>query len=169
MPPKRLYDLSQIDFDNVVYGVDEINEINPQREAMQQLTAVVHVDREQDGIVGFKDVTEDEFWVSGHMPDFPIMPGVIICECLAQLAGFYAKKFDVLGGDYVGFGGMDKVRFRAPVFPNSRLVLACKMKSVRTNRRSEFEFQAFVDDTMVASGEMIGVAITRNPDSDESR
>lgn len=162
MPPRPLYDTSRIDFDQPLYDLQEIRRINPQRHEMEQLTAIVHVDRDNHGIVGYKDVTDREFWITGHMPGFPLMPGVILCECAAQLAGFYARKFDLLGGDYLGFGGMDKVRFRAPVFPGCRLVIMAKLIQVRGKRRAEFEFQGYVDDRMIFSGQMIGVPIARD-------
>lgn len=163
MPPQTLYDISQFDFERPLFGIDEIRKINPQRHEMEQLSGIVHIDRENDGLVGFKDVTDDEFWVQGHMPGFPLMPGVILCECAAQLAGFYARKFDILGaGDFLGFGGMSDVRFRRPVFPGQRLVIAARVTTIRPRRRAEFEFQGFVDEKMVFSGEMIGVPIDRN-------
>ena len=161
MPPQRLHDINAYDYDNPLYSLDDIRKVNPQRHEMEQLTGIVHVDREQDLLVGFKDVGENEFWCTGHMPGYPLMPGVILCECAAQLAGFYARKFDILGGDYLGFGGMNEVRFRSPVFPNSRLIIAARVTRIRPKRRAEFEFQGFVDDRMVFTGEMIGVPINR--------
>lgn len=161
MPPRTLYDIDQLDFDNPLYTLEDIRRVNPQRHEMEQLTAILLVDRENDGVVGYKDVTDKEFWIAGHMPGFPLMPGVILCECAAQLAGFYARKFDLLGGDYLGFGGMNEVRFRSPVFPGNRLLLMARCTRIRKNRRAEFEFQGFVEDRMVFSGEMIGVPIVR--------
>lgn len=162
MPPSRLYDIDAFDYDKPLYDLNEIRKVNPQRHEMEQLTGIVHVDEENDGLVGFKDVTENEFWCTGHMPGFPLMPGVIQCECAAQLAGFYARKYDLLGGgDYLGFGGMEKVRFRAPVFPKKRLVIAAQTTKVRTGRMAEFDFQGFVEGKMVFSGSMIGVPINR--------
>lgn len=160
MPAPALFpNYEELDFNNPMFGIDEIRQVNPQRDDMEQLTAVVHVDRELDGLIGFKDVREDEFWVSGHMPDFPLMPGVILCECAAQLAGFYARKYDILGGDFLGFGGMNEVRFRRPVFPGDRLILMVKLTNVRKNRRAEFIFQGWVNGKMTFNGEMIGVPI----------
>jgi 3-hydroxyacyl-[acyl-carrier-protein] dehydratase len=161
MPPQALYNLDEFDFDNPIFTIDEIREINPQRHEMEQLSGVVHVDRVNHGIVGFKNVTADEFWCRGHMPDYPLMPGVIMCEASAQLANFYARKFKMLGGDFLGFGGMNDVRFRAPVFPGCRLDLLARVIKMRAPRRAEFAIQGFVGGTMVFSGEMIGVAIIK--------
>lgn len=162
MPPPVLYDVSQFDYDNPMFTLQDIRRVNPQRHEMEQLTAIVHIDRENNGCVGYKDITEKEFWVTGHMPGFSLMPGVMLCECAAQLAGFYARKYEIIGGDYLGFGGMDNVRFRKPVFPGCRLVVAVQVTKIRPKRRAEFEFQGFVDNRMVFSGEMIGVPITRD-------
>lgn len=162
MPAQPLYDVSQIDFSKPVFTLDEIREINPQRYEMEQLTAVVSIDREHHGLVGYKDVTDDEFWIAGHMPDFPLMPGVVLCECAAQLASFYARKYDLVGGDYLGFGGMNDVRFRSPVFPNCRLILMARCTRVRKGRRAEFDFQGFVGQRMAFDGHMIGMPISRD-------
>lgn len=159
MPPPLMADLSQLNFDQPLYNIDEIRKVNPQRGDMEHLTAVVHIDPPTHLVIGYKDVTDHEFWVAGHMPNFPLMPGVIMCEAIAQLAGFYARKYKLLEGSFVGFGGMNEVRFRAPVFPNSRLVLIAKVTALKPNRRAEFDFQGIVNDKMVFSGNMIGVPI----------
>jgi 3-hydroxyacyl-[acyl-carrier-protein] dehydratase len=162
MPPPPLYDLTTIDFSRPAFDIEAIRRVNPQRNQMEQLTAVVHVDRVHHGIVGYKDITENEFWVPGHMPGFPLMPGVVMCEAAAQLAGFYASKFKLLGGDFVGFGGMDEIRFRAPVFPTCRLILMARMRELRPNRRAKFDFQGVVKDQIVFTGNMLGVPIMRD-------
>ena len=161
MPPQALFDLSSVNYHQPIYTLEDIREVNPQRFEMEQLTAIVHLDRENHGIVGYKDVTEEEFWCRGHMPGFPLMPGVIQCEAAAQLAGFYARKFQLLEGDFLGFGGMNEVRFRSPVLPGNRLVIAARITRLRPGRRAEFQFQGFVGETMVFSGDMIGVPISK--------
>ena len=162
MPPPPIFNIAELDFENPEFDLDAIREVNPQRFEMEQLTAIVQVDSSRNALAGFKDVTDNEFWQRGHMPGFPLMPGVIQCECAAQLAGFYARKYNVIGGDYLGFGGMNSVRFRRPVFPNCRLVLMAEVTKSRPGRLAEFDIQGYVDGKMVFSGGMIGVPILRD-------
>ncbi len=163
MPPQAFFDYKPFNFDRPQFNLDEIRKINPQRHEMEQLTGVVWVDPVNHGIIGFKDITEDEFWIKGHMPGFPLMPGVLLCEAAAQLASFYARKYHLLqSGDYLGFGGMDAVRFRGPVFPPSRLIICARATRIKPRLRAEFEFQGFVNDKLVFNGGMIGVPISRD-------
>ena len=64
--------------------------------------------------------------------------------------------------NYLGFGGMNEVRFRSPVFPGDRLLVMAQVTRVRRGRRAEFDFQGFVGTRMVFAGSMIGVPISRD-------
>jgi 3-hydroxyacyl-[acyl-carrier-protein] dehydratase len=164
MPPPVNFDPSQLDLGRVVADHVEILSVNPQRFEMEQLTAIVHLDLEQHLIAGYKDVRPDEFWVRGHMPGYPLLPGVLICEAAAQLCAFYMVKAGLQSGDFLGFGGMENVRFRGVVKPGDRLVLVAKGRDVHP-RRSVFDVQGFVGSTMVFSGDIIGMPLTRRPES----
>lgn len=163
MPPQLFYEYGKFNYDKPLYNLDQVRQVNPQRHEFEQLDGVVYIQREPMEIVGFKEITENEFWTKGHMPGYPLMPGVLICEAAAQLASFFSRKFDVLqAGDYIGFGGMDQVRFRAPVYPPCRLVIGLKVLRVKVKVRAEFEFQAVVNGTLVAHGTILGVPINRS-------
>ena len=160
MPPVLHFDPSKLDMNNVVADREAIRAVNPQRFEMEQLTAIVHVDTERELLVGYKDVRPDEFWVRGHMPGAPLMPGVLMCEAAAQLASFYIVKYSGLLRDgFIGFGGIENVRFRAPVRPGDRLVLVAK--ALKLNRRQcIFDVQGLVGATMVFHAQIIGVPMT---------
>jgi 3-hydroxyacyl-[acyl-carrier-protein] dehydratase len=163
MPPEFHYDPAQLDFGRVVADLDAIRRVNPQRFDMEQLTAIIHLDVAQQLIIGYKDVRADEFWVRGHMPDYPLMPGVLMCEAAAQLCSYYVVTQGLLQGDFVGFGGLEEVRFRGLVRPGDRLVLVGK--GIRVHRRqTRFNVQGFVGATMVFEADVIGVPMKR-PDS----
>lgn len=161
MPPTALIDVSQLDFGKVIVDIEGIRKINPQRHEMEQLTAIVHVDPAEHLVVGYKDVTDHEFWCRGHMPDYPLMPGVIICEAAAQLCAYYCRWGKLLGdGDFIAFGGMENVRFRGPVRPGDRLVLVAK--ATKVNRRQVLSStQGYVRNVMVYQGEIIGLPFQR--------
>lgn len=161
-----LYDPTPLDFDNPMFDIEAIREINPQRFEMEHITAIVHLDTVEHGVVAYKDVTPDEFWVRGHMPDYPLMPGVIQCEAGAQTAGFYARKTNLLGdGDYfLGFGGMDGIRFKRPVHVGERLVLMIKATKVKKGMLAKFDLQGWVGEEIAFLGSMIGVPIDGSRD-----
>ncbi len=154
-----IVDPAEVDFDNVIADLDEIRRYNPQRFEMEQLTAIVYLDEKNVVCAGYKDVAHDEVWVRGHMPGMPIMPGVFMCEAAAQLCSFVTQKFDLLGAEMVGFGGMDDVKFRGPVVPGDRLLIACKQTRVRRGALINCIFQGTVGDNIVVEGVIKGVPL----------
>ena len=156
---KYIIDPAEVDFDDIIADIEEIRKFNPQRFEMEQLTAIVYANAEEMLCAGYKDITEDEFWVRGHMPGMPLMPGIVMCEAAAQVCSFVTQKFDLLGAEMVGFGGMENVRFRGPVRPGDRLLIACKGTKVRRGRMIVCEFQGTVGDTIVVSGGFKGVPL----------
>lgn len=158
MPPVALVDPATVDTSNVLMDLEAIRRINHQRFEMEQLTAILHFDPEAGLIIGYKDVALDEFWVEGHMPGYPLMPGVLMCEAAAQLCSIYCHKIDLVKGDFLGFGGMEAVRFRGAVRPGTRLIVAAKAVRLH-HRKSVFDTQGFVDGQMVFQAQIIGVPI----------
>jgi 3-hydroxyacyl-[acyl-carrier-protein] dehydratase len=154
-----IVDFAEFDVDRVVATLDDIRRYNLQRFEMEQLSAIVFEDPSTGRCVGYKDVTDREFWVRGHMPTYPLMPGVIMCEAAAQLASYFAQKNDMLGAKIVGFGGMEGVRFREPVRPGQRLVLAIKLLKLRRGSMMVCRFQGFVNQSIVVEGQIKGVSM----------
>ena len=162
MPPVALVDPATIDTSRVLADGEAIRQGNPQRFEMEQLTAIVFLDRDDHLIIGYKDVRADEFWVRGHMPEYPLMPGVLMCEAAAQLSSYYCHLIKLAEGSFIGFGGMENVRFRGQVRPGDRLVLVSK--ATRVNRRQTiFETQGFVGTNMVFQARIIGVPLPNRP------
>jgi 3-hydroxyacyl-[acyl-carrier-protein] dehydratase len=154
-----IVDPDTLDFDNVIADIEEIRKYNPQRFEMEQLTAIIYEDPVRVVCAGYKDVTDQEFWVRGHMPGLPLMPGVVMLESVAQVCCYCSHKYGLLGDSMVGFGGLEDVRFRDPVVPGDRLVVMCELLKVRKPRLIVCRFQGIVKREIVVEGVLKGIPI----------
>ena len=157
MAPPLLVDLTKIDLGRVRMPVEEIRRYNPHRYEMEQLSGIIHLDTEAGQIVAFKDVREDEFWVRGHIPGRPLLPGVLMIEAAAQMCSLYYK---IVQKDerFLGFGGVDGVKFRGQVAPGDRLILLGKAVEIRS-RRAVFDTQGMVGERLVFEARITGMPI----------
>ncbi len=157
MVPAFLFDLTDIDLNKTIYDVAGIEQVNPHRGAMRLLDGVVHADEQLLHAVAYKDVRDDEFWVPGHIPGRPIFPGVLMIEAAAQLASFMAMRmFPEI--KFMGFAGVDEVKFRGQVTPGDRLYVLGKGLDFR-RRRFICAAQAMVNGTMVFEGKVTGMPL----------
>ncbi len=158
--PKRalILDPSEYDLNRVIADIEEIRRHNPQRHEMEQLTAICYEDPKRHICVGYKDLGPDEFWVRGHMPGMPIMPGVVMCEAAAQMASFYTQRHKLMDTAMVGFGGLKDVRFRGLVRPGDRFVVVAQLLRVRSSMLT-CQFQCFVRENMVCDGIIKGIPL----------
>ncbi|MCC7474790.1 MAG: beta-hydroxyacyl-ACP dehydratase [Pirellulales bacterium] len=160
MPQKDLIlESSDYDLDHIVADIEEIRRIIPQRFEMEQLTAIVYDDPVKGICAGYKDLTEKEFWVRGHMPGMPLMPGVLMCEAAAQMCSYHSQLHNLLGCEVVGFGGMDNVRFRGTVVPGDRLVILAQRLQLRVGAMIRCRFQCLVREQLVCEGQLSGIPI----------
>ncbi len=159
MPPALLFDLSQIDLSGPpVFDREAVSKVNPQQYEMQQLDGIQWFDKENMLVLGYKDVTDREFWVRGHIPGRPLMPGVIMIESAAQLLSFFVKK--VLGLDaFIGFASIDSAKFRSTVVLGERLLLLGKITRFRQGRKYDAYIQGLVNGKMVFETEISGMAV----------
>ena len=160
MPPRDfIIHPSEYDLDRVIADIHEIRRWNMQRFEMEQLTAIVLEDHSRGLCVGYKDFTQDEFWVRGHFPAQPLMPGVLMCEAAAQLSSYFTQKYNLLDASVIGFGGLEEVRFREPVVPGDRLVIAVERVRVRPRAMIVCRFQGLVRESIVVDGIIKGVPL----------
>jgi 3-hydroxyacyl-[acyl-carrier-protein] dehydratase len=152
-----ILEFSEYDLNNVVADIEEIRRYNPQRHEMEQLTAICYEEPLRKTCVGYKDVGPDEFWARGHMPNMPLMPGVIMCEAAAQVASYYSHKYKLMEG-IIGFGGLEEVRFRGVVRPGDRFVIVSRLLKLRRSIMT-CEFQCFVNQNMVCEGILKGISL----------
>ncbi len=102
--------------------------------------------------VGIKNVTANEGFFQGHFPGNPIMPGVLIIEALAQVAGILAFRSGSPAGKSVYFMSIEKAKFRKPVVPGDQLRLEVSILQYRGNVW-KFSGSAFVEEKVAAEAE----------------
>ncbi len=113
----------------------------------------------EDGksIVAIKNVSFNEPFFNGHFPDYPVMPGVLILEALAQASGLLVFKTPSLcppNESLYLFVGIDKARFKKPVMPGDQLRLKVEMKKSKQGF-AVFDALATVEDEVAASAELM--------------
>lgn len=139
--------------------IQKIKEYLPHRYPFLLVDRVVEI---EPGVrlLAYKNVTFNEPFFTGHFPEQPIMPGVLIIEALAQATGLLASESapDVLGkGMTYYLVGLDKIRFKRPVVPGDRLMLEARYLRHKRNIWA-FACQAEVDGEFVAGGEIMCAA-----------
>jgi 3-hydroxyacyl-[acyl-carrier-protein] dehydratase len=127
----------------------------------------------QEKIVGMKNVTINEQFFQGHFPGHPVMPGVLILESMAQVAGILAfsgagsiEEFEKNMKDKViYFMSVDKLKFRRPVVPGDQL----RLEVILTRHRgtiASFEGKAYVGEDLVAEAQMKAILVDREAEGD---
>jgi 3-hydroxyacyl-[acyl-carrier-protein] dehydratase len=111
-------------------NIDEIKEIIPHRYPFLLIDKVLEV-VEGEKAVGIKNVTANEEFFNGHFPNYPVMPGVLIVEALAQVGAVAMLKKEENRGRLAFFAGIDKCRFKRQVRPGDVLKLEVEMTRVR--------------------------------------
>lgn len=157
MPPVPVLDLSTIDLAKRLIPDDELRRILPHRGNMSLIDGIIAKEPTGDWLLGYKDARKDEFWVDGHFPGNPIMPGVVMVEAAGQLCvAFYKLTVPEVHDKLIVFGGLDDARFRGIVRPGDRLHIVAKKLEV--NRRlAKCLTQAIVNGKVVYEGVIIGL------------
>ena len=136
-----------------VINIDQIKKLIPHRAPFLLIDRVEHVVLDSEA-TGIKMVSGNEPYFAGHFPDFPVMPGVLIVEALAQTASVMvaATTPDVTAGKLVFFTTVEKARFRQPVRPGDVVKLHV-VKNTNKGPLWKFVGKASVDDKLVAEAD----------------
>lgn len=152
-----LFDVGGVDTSTLALSRADLERWNPHRGEIVQLDGVVWHNESFSRAVGVKHVREDEFWVSGHFPGKPVMPGVLMIEAGAQLASylFYARR----GSPCIaGFTRIEETVFRNSVRPGQELLLLCEEVRYRP-RRFISEIQGIADGKIAFYSKITGMVL----------
>lgn len=133
--------------------IQEICDILPHRYPMLMVDRVLEMSG--DSIVGIKNVTFNEPYFAGHFPGFPVMPGVLIIEAMAQVAGvLVAKMAPHTRGRLMFLASVEEAKFRKPVVPGDQLRIEMKMGRLKTTV-AKMQGKATVDGQIVAEATLM--------------
>ena len=133
--------------------IQAIREILPHRYPMLLVDRIEELEEER--IVGIKNVTINEPFFNGHFPDFPVMPGVLIVEAMAQVAGVLVlSQIPDRANKLVLLAAVEQAKFRKPVRPGDQLRIEMKLGK-RKATVAKMYGTATVDGVVVAEAEML--------------
>lgn len=136
------------------FNIQEIHQLLPHRYPFALVDRIIdYVPGEK--AVGIKNVTFNEPFFPGHIPNFPLMPGVLMVEAMAQVGGIVLVQLPGMKGKFFAFAGIDKVRFRRPVTPGDRLIMTVELLSLKQNRIAKMQGKGEVDGELAVKGEML--------------
>ena len=116
----------------IVVTNEQIKELLPHRQPFLFIDAVTRL--EPNLIEGYRDIKPEEFYFAGHFPGFPVLPGVLMVEAIAQLGiVLVCKVREERRGRNTLFAGVENVRFRRQVRPGDRLLLSADVVSGRSS------------------------------------
>jgi len=158
MPPPLLINLDEVNLHKVFCAREELyDRILPHRYEFQVLDGVLHLDRARREIVAYAEILPDAWWVKGHVPGRPLLPGVLMLEMAAQACAVGTKLLTDLP-DFIAFGGVEKCKFRDAVVPPARMYLLCRAEEIRARRQLSLA-QGVVNGKLVFEATITGLML----------
>ncbi|MDY4077995.1 MAG: 3-hydroxyacyl-ACP dehydratase FabZ [Clostridium sp.] len=110
--------------------IKEIRKVLPHRYPFLLVDKITEME-EGKRVKGYKNVTINEPFFQGHFPEYPVMPGVLVLEALAQVGAVAVLSMEEFKGKNPLFAGADKVRWRKQVMPGDKLELECEIIKIK--------------------------------------
>ena len=142
--------------------INEIMSILPHRYPFLLIDRVVEIERKKR-IVAIKNVTMNELFFQGHFPGYPIMPGALVVEAIAQAGGtLLMPEVQDPHNSLMVFTGIERAKFRSPVVPGDQLRIEVKVLNFRP-RYAKLEGEATVDGKLACEATVTCALVSRTP------
>jgi 3-hydroxyacyl-[acyl-carrier-protein] dehydratase len=145
--------------ENKILGAEDIKQIIPHRYPFLMVDRIENLNVGQS-CTAYKNVSNNEWFFQGHFPQYPVFPGVLIIEAMAQSAGVLAFKTlidenvtEPGKSDFVYFTSIENAKFRKPIMPGDVIRMEITIEQRHGNKFWRFSGKAYVADTLVSEAE----------------
>jgi UDP-3-O-[3-hydroxymyristoyl] N-acetylglucosamine deacetylase/3-hydroxyacyl-[acyl-carrier-protein] dehydratase len=157
-PTKRI---KNIESKPTLFDIYDLLKVMPHRYPILLIDKIVDLDTPNNTIIGIKNVTFNEPYFMGHFPEKPVMPGVLICEAMAQTGCLMLMQTINLENKLALFMGINKAKFRKPVIPGDQLVMELTLIGKRFNTYT-FHGKSYVKGELVAEAELSAAIVDKD-------
>ncbi|MGE4357334.1 MAG: bifunctional UDP-3-O-[3-hydroxymyristoyl] N-acetylglucosamine deacetylase/3-hydroxyacyl-ACP dehydratase [Candidatus Omnitrophota bacterium] len=144
---------TNFELDKNYLDINDIQKILPHRYPFLFVDKIIEIEEDKRA-VGIKNVTIDDYYFQGHFPGRPVMPGVLIVEAMAQVAGVLMLSKKENQGKLAYFMSIDNVKFRRTVLPGDQLRLEVEVVRLKS-KTGQVHTKAFVDSRVVAEADLM--------------
>ncbi|MDD5132315.1 MAG: UDP-3-O-acyl-N-acetylglucosamine deacetylase [bacterium] len=148
-----------LDLDKPLMDINEVQKVLPHRPPFLLVDKILKIEEDKKAI-GLKNVTINEDFFRGHFPGHPVMPGVLLVEAMAQVAGVLLLKKSENAGKLAYFMTIDKVKFRQTVVPGDTIFFEAELLKVKS-RTGLVTGKAYVNNSLVAEAEFMFMLVDR--------